>query len=74
MEKILEKFNANLNFNGKPIKNKDNMWDIFEKQNTAMIGLCALLTNSTGDWELAYRFRTKYWGKGYGTETTRRTN
>ena len=27
-----------------------------------------LLTNDEGDRELGYRFRTKYWGKGYGKE------
>ena len=68
---IAEKFNSNLNYNGNPQKYKDNIWGVFEKFNNEMIGLCALLTNDENDWELAYRFRTKYWGKGYGTETTK---
>ena len=38
-----------------------------------MIGLAAILTNDEEDWELGYRFRVKYWGKGYGTEIARGT-
>lgn len=71
IEKIIAKFDASLNFSGKPIKNKENIWGVFEKQNIEMIGVCALLTNDENDWELGYRFRTNYWGKGYGTETTK---
>lgn len=70
-EKIINKFNRNLNFNGEILKNEDNIFGVFEKNKTEMIGLCAILTNNENDWEIAYRFRTEYWGKGYGTETTK---
>lgn len=36
-----------------------------------MIGLSLFLTNDGNDRELGYRFRVNYWGKGYGTETTK---
>ena len=35
-----------------------------------MIGLAMFLLNSKGQREIGYRFRTLYWGNGYGTETT----
>ena len=36
-----------------------------------MIGLALFLTNDENEKELGYRFKTKYWYKGYGTETTK---
>ena len=36
-----------------------------------MIGLSLFLINENNDKELGYRFRVNYWGKGYGTETTK---
>lgn len=72
---IIEKFKENLSKNfitiEKIITNKRNVWGIYEKENTELIGLCSLFTNDENDWELGYRFRFKYWKKGYGTETTK---
>ncbi len=33
-----------------------------------MIGLCGLIHNNDNENEIAYRFREKFWGLGYGTE------
>jgi ribosomal-protein-alanine N-acetyltransferase len=44
---------------------------IFEKGNPEMIGLSLFLINDENEKELGYRFRVNYWGKGYGTETTK---
>lgn len=67
---ILEKFSESLNV--KSVLEKERCaCGIFEKENPEMIGLCLFLTNDENEKELGYRFRVKYWGKGYGTETTK---
>ena len=43
-------------------------WAITEKDSDEVIGLALLLTNDERLRELGYRFRTEYWGQGYGTE------
>jgi len=48
------------------------IWGIYEKGKTELIGICGLLTNDENDRELAYRFRVKYWRKGFATEVTKR--
>lgn len=68
MELVEERFRINLEPGTIPKKNQDNIWGVFIKGNPEMIGLAAILTNTEGDWELGYRFRVFYWGKGYGTE------
>lgn len=67
---ILERFNENLNLKSISEKKKCAC-GIFEKGNPEMIGLCLFLTNNENEKELGYRFRVNYWGKGYGTETTK---
>tara|TARA_R110002050_G_scaffold299373_3_gene464756 strand:- start:692 stop:1222 length:531 start_codon:yes stop_codon:yes gene_type:complete len=68
MKEVMRKFKLNLKLGAIPIKNQDNIWGIFEKESSEMIGIGALLTNNKGDWELGYRFRPKYWGHRFGTE------
>ncbi|SFT39715.1 Protein N-acetyltransferase, RimJ/RimL family [Lishizhenia tianjinensis] len=46
------------------------VWGIFEQGKKELIGLCALLRNDEDQPEIGYRFRKKYWGKGYATELT----
>ena len=41
----------------------------FFKTFPEMIGLAMFLINEKGQREIGYRFRTRYWGNGYGTET-----
>ena len=71
IEQIQNKFNGYLNSDNEILLNKRSVWGIFENENPDMIGLCLFITNNDGDRELGYRFRVDYWGKGYGTETTK---
>ena len=71
MEDMMDKFEDNLNLTGNILDNKTSVWGIFEKGNSEMIGLCLFLTNDENVRELGYRFRAKYWGKGFGTELTK---
>jgi len=68
MNEVMRKFELNLKLGTIPLKNRDNIWGVFEKKNSTMIGIVALLTNNKGDWELGYRYRLKHWGHGFGTE------
>ncbi|MCK0114877.1 GNAT family N-acetyltransferase [Gelidibacter sp. F63206] len=65
---ILDKFYDNLNLKWSDLSRSKYTCGIFEKGNPEMIGLCLFLTNDENDKELGYRFRSNYWGKGYGTE------
>ncbi|MBO3099872.1 GNAT family N-acetyltransferase [Gelidibacter pelagius] len=67
---ILDKFSENLNLKLSDLHRERYTCGIFEKENPEMIGLCLFLTNDENDKELGYRFRSNYWGKGYGTEVT----
>lgn len=68
---IDESFNKSLNLDLGVLNNEKRACGIFEKGNPEMIGLALFLINDENDKELGYRFRKKYWGKGYGTETTK---
>lgn len=65
---ILDKFHENLNLKPSDLQRDKYICGIFEKGNPEMIGLSLFLTNDDNEKELGYRFRTNYWGKGYGTE------
>ncbi len=66
-----EKFQEFLDMNENILENVKNVLGIYKRGNTELIGLCGLLTNDENDRELAYRFREKYWGKGFGSEITK---
>ena len=66
-------FNSFKNPDENILNNKNNVWGITEKNNSDIIGLCLFVTNDENDRELGYRFRKKYWGKGYGTEVAKGT-
>ena len=68
---VLERFNNNLNVTLEDIKTKKCVCGIFEKNNQELIGLSLFLLNEDGNKELGYRFKERYWKKGYGTETTK---
>ncbi|MDN3724195.1 GNAT family N-acetyltransferase [Aequorivita sp. SDUM287046] len=68
---VIERFHKNLNLKVSDLSNQKCDCGIFEKGNAAMIGLALFLINEHGEQELGYRFRSEYWGKGYGTETTK---
>ncbi len=66
---ILNRFNSNLNLDVNHLKYKEFLCGIFLKHLPEMIGLAMFLLNDKGQREIGYRFRTLYWGNGYGTET-----
>lgn len=69
-EKIDENFAEFINYPEHPRDKERVVWGIFEKDKNELIGLLALLTNDENQPEIGYRFRKKYWGKGYATEVT----
>ena len=71
MDDILAKFKAFSNYDTNRLETEKSIWGVYEINQTELIGLCGLLTNDENERELAYRFRKKYWGKGYGTEITK---
>jgi len=68
---ITDRFNKSLNIDVSDLKKQKCLCGIFEKDNPEMIGLAMFLINEENEKELGYRFREDYWGKGYGTETTK---
>lgn len=68
---ITDRFNKSLNFELSDLSDQKCAFGIFEKGKTELIGLALFLINDDYEKELGYRFRQKYWGKGYGTETTK---
>mgnify|MGYP003691754521 CR=1 FL=1 len=70
-DQITDRFKKSLNFKLSDLKDQKRACGIFEKEKSEMIGLVLFLINEDGEKELGYRFRTNFWGKGYGTETTK---
>ncbi|MFB9052154.1 GNAT family N-acetyltransferase [Formosa undariae] len=68
---ITERFNKSRNLTLRDLSDQKCACAIFEKGNEEMIGLALFLINEHDEKELGYRFRVDYWGKGYGTETTK---
>ncbi len=68
---VTDRFNKSLNLNLSDLNTQKCTCGIYEKGNPEMIGLALFLINEDGEKELGYRFRANYWGKGYGTETTK---
>jgi ribosomal-protein-alanine N-acetyltransferase len=50
------------------LKSEKKIWAINLKDNSKLIGLCGLIRNNDNENEIAYRFREKFWGVGFGTE------
>ncbi len=65
---IKERFEKHLQKVPYPLHKETVVWGVYEKDQTELIGLVALLTNNNKERELGYRFRSPYWGKGYATE------
>lgn len=68
---ITDRFNKSLNLELSDLNNEKCTFGIYEKGNSELIGLDLFLINEEDEKELGYRFRANYWGKGYGTETTK---
>lgn len=69
--KILSQSESELKLSELMTADKDHdtrIWCITEKGNKTLIGICGFLKNDEGNEEIAYRFLSKYWGKGFGTE------
>ena len=71
MDDILSKFKSFSKYDTKTVDSEKSIWGVYEINQSELIGLCGLLTNDENERELAYRFRKKYWGKGYWTEITK---
>ena len=70
-DQITDRFNKSLNLELSDLKDQKRACGIYEKEKPEMIGLALFLINEDGEKELGYRFRASFWGKGYGTETTK---
>ncbi|WP_299779130.1 GNAT family N-acetyltransferase [uncultured Formosa sp.] len=68
---ITHRFNNNQNLDLSRLQNEKCVFGIYEIGQSELIGLCLFLINSDQEYELGYRFRTAFWGKGYATETTK---
>ncbi|CDF78888.1 acetyltransferase, GNAT family [Formosa agariphila KMM 3901] len=68
---ITDIFNKNLNLELSHLNTRKCICGIYIKENPELIGLSLFLINENDDKELGYRFREAYWGKGFGTETTK---
>jgi len=68
---VNERFNKSIHLKISDLNSQKCTCGIYEKGNDEMIGLALFLLNEENEKELGYRFRVDYWGKGYGTETTK---
>ena len=45
-----------------------HIWAVEEKTYNDFIGICGVYKNDKSEFEIAYRLRELYWGKGFGSE------
>lgn len=74
-EPLTSKEQAHEVLNRKIIENQYNKygfgrWAVHLKKNGTFIGWCGL-KNEDGEIDLGYRFKKKFWGKGYATEAAK---
>ena len=67
---IEERFNKSIKLEMNDLHKEKCTVGIYEKGKSELIGLALFLRNEENEMELGYRFRSDYWGKGYGTEIT----
>lgn len=70
-EELLGRFNRNLDWELQDLRERKVDCGIFTKEEEELIGLVLFLINEQGEREMGYRFRSTYWGKGYGSETAK---
>lgn len=46
------------------------VWALERKTDGELLGTGALIVNDSGEDEIGFRFREKFWGRGYGKEIT----
>ncbi len=44
------------------------IWAVIEKASDQFVGICGVYLNEQEEYEIAYRLREKFWGKGIGKE------
>lgn len=44
------------------------IWAAIDKENEVLVGLCGYYLNNDREFEIAYRLRKRFWGKGMGKE------
>ena len=44
------------------------IWAIESDDNSQFLGICGVYENDKKEIEIAYRFRERFWGQGYGSE------
>lgn len=47
------------------------VWAVLNRTKNELLGTCALIRNESDEREIGFRFREKYWRKGYGREICR---
>lgn len=47
-----------------------NIWAVITKEDLLLIGLCGYYKNNNEEYEIAFRLRKSFWGKGFGLEMT----
>ncbi|WP_109433835.1 MULTISPECIES: GNAT family N-acetyltransferase [Aquimarina] len=45
-----------------------NIWAVVDNNSNEFVGLCGVYKNETFEYEIAYRLRECFWGKGFGRE------
>lgn len=73
LKEVIARFHEFRKYKTNPLESERVIWGIYEAGKLDLIGLCGLLTNNENQREIAYRFRTPFWGKGYGTEVAKHT-
>jgi ribosomal-protein-alanine N-acetyltransferase len=48
-----------------------NIWSVKEQNTDLFVGICGVYENANKEFEIAYRLRRRFWGKGYGREMAR---
>jgi ribosomal-protein-alanine N-acetyltransferase len=48
-----------------------NIWAVKEQHTNLFAGVCGVYENAKKEFEIAYRLRERFWGKGYGREMAR---
>ncbi len=62
-ESVMARMSARINFFW--------VWAITDASTNDLVGTCALVKNETEQWEIGYRIRESYWGRGFGMEVTK---
>ena len=45
-------------------------WPVFQRETKELVGCCGLRPHGAGEYEMGIHLRPKFWGQGYGIETS----